>query len=149
MSREGREYPQRPLVGIGIAVLRREPFPTVLLIRRGRPPAEGQWSLPGGAQRLGETSEAAARRELAEETGITCGVLHLAGHMDSIHRDEEGRIRFHYTILDFCGLWEGGDAQAGGDADAVEWAAFGDLDRYGLTDGFLRILEESRRILAV
>ncbi len=148
MSRDGREYPARPLVGIGVALLRLAPQPSVLLIRRGRPPAQGRWSLPGGAQRLGETAEEAARRELAEETGLACGVLHLAGHMDSVHRDEAGRIRFHYTILDFCALWVGGEPVAGGDADDAAWSPFDDLGRFELTRGFLRILEASRRILA-
>ena len=124
----GREYPARPLVGIGIIVLRPG---AVLLIRRGRPPSEGAWSLPGGAQRLGETAEAAARRELQEETGLGTGALHLAAHADSIHPDADGRIRFHYTILDFCTAWTGGEAVAGGDAAAVAWAP---LDRLGAYD---------------
>jgi ADP-ribose pyrophosphatase YjhB (NUDIX family) len=67
-----RAYPTRPLVGIGVAVLRGD---AVLLARRGRPPAMGAWSLPGGAQKLGESVEAAARRELAEETGLRVGAL--------------------------------------------------------------------------
>ena len=80
----GREYPARPLVGIGIIVLRAD---AVLLVRRGRPPSEGKWSLPGGAQKLGETAEAAARRELFEETGLQVGALRLVAHADSIHPD--------------------------------------------------------------
>jgi ADP-ribose pyrophosphatase YjhB (NUDIX family) len=117
----GREYPAYPRVGIGIVVLRRDPL-AVLQILRGRPPAEGIWSFPGGGQELGETAEEAARRELLEETGLTVGALQLAGHVDSIHRDACGRVRFHYTILDFCALYAGGEPVAGGDATDVRWA---------------------------
>jgi ADP-ribose pyrophosphatase YjhB (NUDIX family) len=144
MSTAPREYPARPLVGIGIVVLRPN---AVLLIRRGRPPAEGAWSLPGGAQRLGETTEQAARRELAEETGLAVGPLYLAGHVDSIHHDANGDIRFHYTILDFCACWAGGEACAGGDATAVAWAALDRLDEYGLWDEARRIIRLSQERL--
>jgi ADP-ribose pyrophosphatase YjhB (NUDIX family) len=107
-----REYPPRPIVGIGIAVLRPG---AVLLARRGKPPNLGAWSLPGGAQELGETAEAAARRELAEETGLSVGELLLAANVDSIHADPDGRVRFHYTIIDFCARWDGGNPTPGGD----------------------------------
>ncbi len=136
---ESREYPTRPLVGIGAVVLRGD---AVLLVRRGRPPAQGSWSLPGGAQELGETAEAAARRELMEETGLAVGPLHLVAHVDSLHRDEGGRIRFHYTILDFAARWQGGEPRAGGDALA---AAFVPLDRLET----LGLWEEAQRVIAL
>ena len=139
-----REYPARPLVGIGVAVLRAD---AVLLIRRGRAPSAGAWSLPGGAQRLGETAEQAARRELAEETGLAVGTLALAGAVDSIHRDEDGRVRFHYTILDFCAAYAGGEPRAGGDALEVAWAPFDGLAAFALWDELARIIGESRTLL--
>jgi ADP-ribose pyrophosphatase YjhB (NUDIX family) len=136
-----REYPARPLVGIGVVVLRDD---SVLLVRRGRPPAEGSWSLPGGAQELGETAEAAARRELAEETGLAVGALRLAAHVDSIHRDSQGRVQFHYTILDFTARYAGGTARAGGDVTAVTWAAFDRFDDYDLWDEARRVIGLAR-----
>ncbi len=144
MAREPRTYPSRPLVGIGIAVIRGS---TVLLIRRARPPAAGQWSLPGGAQKLGETAEAAARRELREETGLTVGPLHLAGHVDSIHADPAGAIEFHYTILDFCAAYARGNAQAGGDAAEIAWAEIGALESYTAWPALRRIVDNSLRIV--
>ena len=135
-----REYPARPLVGIGIVVLREN---TVLLVRRTRPPSPGAWSLPGGAQRLGETAEQAARRELLEETGLSVGPLHLAGHVDSIHTDPDGRIQFHYTILDFCALYAGGQATPGGDAGAIHWAERDRLQHYDLWREGIQIIRES------
>ena len=140
-----REFPARPIVGIGIVVLHRD---TVLLIRRGRPPAEGAWSLPGGAQKLGETAEQAARRELAEETGLSVGALHLAGFVDSIHADPGGAIRFHYTILDFCCRYAGGEAQAGGDAMEIEWVERGRLGDYDVWSETRRIIAASEAVLA-
>jgi ADP-ribose pyrophosphatase YjhB (NUDIX family) len=131
-------------VGIGVAVLRPD---AVLLIRRGRAPSAGAWSLPGGAQRLGETAEQAARRELAEETGLSVGPLMLAGAVDSIHRDEAGRVRFHYTILDYCAAYAGGAPRAGGDAVEVVWAPFDGLDAFALRDELARIIGASRTLL--
>jgi ADP-ribose pyrophosphatase YjhB (NUDIX family) len=146
----GREYPARPLVGIGVVLLRPEdPGWRVLLIRRGREPARGSWSLPGGAQRLGETAEAAARRELAEETGLIAGPLLLAAHVDSIHPDPAGRVRFHYTILDFAGLWNGGTAEAGGDAEALTWARESDFDGLALWVEARRVIAASCRLLGL
>ncbi len=144
MSASSREYPARPLVGIGIVVLRPG---AVLLIRRARPPAQGAWSLPGGAQRVGETAEQAARRELAEETGLSTGALHLAAYADSIHPDADGRIRFHYTILDFCTAWTGAEAVAGGDASAVTWAPLDRLAGYDLWPEIPRVIRLSQAVL--
>ncbi len=93
----GRSYPARPIVGIGVVVLRAN---TVLLIRRGRPPAEGSWSLPGGAQELGETAEAAARRELAEETGLVAATLRPAGVTLGFYDGRPDRVHFFELLLD-------------------------------------------------
>lgn len=134
-----REYPQRPIVGIGVAVLRPG---AALLVRRGNPPNVGAWSLPGGAQELGETTEQAARRELKEETGLVVGPLHLAGVVDSVTTDTAGRVRFHYTIIDYAALYEGGEIRAGGDITDVVWADVSDFDRY-------KLWSEARRIIAI
>jgi 8-oxo-dGTP diphosphatase len=144
MSQTGREFPQRPIVGVGVLLLRKA---SVLLVRRGRAPLLGQWSFPGGAQKLGETAEAAARRELQEETSLLAGELKLAGYADAIEADANARIRYHYTILDFCGVYQTGIAHAGGDADAVAWADFKDLRKFHLTEAALTIIDASRRLL--
>ncbi|MGI4942951.1 MAG: NUDIX hydrolase [Janthinobacterium lividum] len=139
-----REYPARPLVGIGVVVLRPG---AVLLVRRGKQPAEGSWSLPGGAQELGETAEAAARRELAEETGLRVGPLRLVANVDSIHHDPAGRIRFHYTILDFAAFWTGGTPQAGSDVTDAVFAPFATLEAYGLWSEADRVIKLARAML--
>lgn len=139
-----REYPDAPRVGIGIVVLRGD---SVLLVRRGRPPALDRWSLPGGGQELGETAEATARRELREETGLSVGELRLAGHVDSLHRDTEGRIQFHYTILDFAARYTGGEASPGDDVSAVAWATEAEFDHYDLWEEARRIIAAAKNLL--
>jgi ADP-ribose pyrophosphatase YjhB (NUDIX family) len=141
-----REYPARPIVGIGVAVLRPG---EVLLVRRGQPPNLDAWSLPGGGQELGETAEAAARRELLEETGLRVGPLHLAAHVDSIHRDPDGRVRYHYTILDFAAGWDGGEAVPGGDVTAVAWAGFERFDDFALWSEARRVIGIGRGLLGL
>src|SRR5579875_2248270 len=124
-ARTGREYPTRPLVGIGVILLKPG---AVLLVRRAKPPSLGQWALPGGAQELGETAEAAARRELQEEAGLEAGPMVLAANVDSIHRDDAGRVQFHYTILDFAARWVGGEPVPGGDVSAARFVPFDALE---------------------
>jgi 8-oxo-dGTP diphosphatase len=139
-----REYPTRPFVGIGIVVIKGD---RVLLCRRGKPPSVGSWTLPGGAQDLGETCEEAARRELLEETGLTVGELHFCAHVDTIRHDDAGRVRFHYTILDFAGRWVDGVPVAGSDVSEVEWAPMRALDPYNLWSEAHRIIEIARRLV--
>jgi 8-oxo-dGTP diphosphatase len=124
-----RTYPTHPQIGIGVVLLR---GPEVLLIKRGRPPRVGAWSLPGGRQELGETAEACARRELLEETGLTAGPLVLVGHVDSIHRDAAQNIEYHYTILDFAARYTGGEAVPGDDVTDTAWATAEEFDAYDL-----------------
>lgn len=137
-------YPTRPHVGV-LAVVRRGE--RLLMVQRSKPPRPGVWGFPGGAQELGETAEAAARRELLEETGLTVGPLHLAAHVDSIHRDPEGRIRFHYTILDFAARWQGGDPAAAGDVTDATWAPLDGLEQYVLWSEAHRVIALARRLL--
>ena len=141
-----REYPARPIVGIGVVVLRPG---AVLLVRRGKPPNMGDWSLPGGAQELGETTEEAARRELMEETGVTVGPLTLATTVDTIRRDAAGRVQYHYTIIDFAARWLDGTAAAGSDVSEALWAPLDALDPYALWSEAHRVIAIARERLAL
>lgn len=140
-----REYPPRPIVGVGVAVLRGD---ALLLVRRGNPPNRGAWSIPGGGQELGETVEQAGRRELREETGLEVGELLFAAHVDSIHHDPEGRVQFHYTILDFAARWIGGEAQPGGDVTEIAWATPDQFDAFDLWSEARRVAAIARRLLS-
>ncbi len=129
------DYPNRPLVGVGVVAIKDG---RVLLIRRAKPPRAGRWSLPGGRQRLGETVRETARREPREETGVEAEVTALLDVVDSITRDDEGAIAYHYTLVDFLAEWRGGAPRAGGDATEALWADPADLGSYELWDETLR-----------
>ena len=140
-----REYPARPIVGIGIVVIKDD---TVLLVRRGKPPNVGAWTLPGGAQELGETAEEAARRELLEETGLEVETLHFAATVDNIRRDAAGRVRFHYTIIDFATRWVSGEPAAATDVTEAAWARLDALDQYNLWSEAHRVIAIAQRLVA-
>ena len=144
----GREYPAHPWVGIGVVLLKPGTPGSVLLVRRGKPPNEGAWSLPGGAQEVGETAEEAERLELREEAGLDAGPLVLAANVDSIHRDDAGHVRFHYTILDFAGPWAGGEPVAGGDVTDAVFAPLDALEPYALWTEAHRVIGIARRLVA-
>ena len=110
-----RQYPKRPVVGVGVVVCRDD---TVLLVRRANAPGKGNWSLPGGAQELGETVFEAARREVLEETSVIVDVLGLVDVVDSIRSDSAGRIEYHYTLVDVVAEWRSGEATPLDDAAA-------------------------------
>ena len=112
-----REYPEAPLVGVGAVVVDRG---RVLLVRRGREPLKGQWSLPGGMLELGEALTAGVVREIHEETGLRVEPVELIELLDRIHREGD-RIRYHYVIADYLCRVAGGELKAASDADAVRW----------------------------
>lgn len=142
-----RENPTRPWVGIGVLAFRGE---HVLLVRRGRPPRLGEWSLPGGAQRIGERAEEAARRELREEAGIEVGPLDLLAVVDAITPGQAGAgPRFHYTIIDYLAHWTDGTPRAGGDVTEVAWCHSADPAAYALWPEALRVIALARARLGL
>ncbi len=131
------DYPNRPLIGVGVVVLKEG---RVLLIRRAKAPRAGQWSLPGGRQRLGETVRETACREVREEAGLEVEVGRLLDVIDSLTRDPQGGLQYHYTLIDFAAHWRSGAAAAGGDAADVVWADPAHLSPYELWDETERII---------
>lgn len=131
------DYPNRPLIGVGVVVFKAD---KVLLVRRGKPPRAGKWSLPGGRQRLGEKVRETALREVQEECGLEVQVTGLLDVVDSLTRDESGELAYHYTLVDFAAEWRAGEARAGGDAAEVAWANPSALDRYELWDETVRLI---------
>src|SRR5437016_332452 len=119
-----REYPDRPIVGVGAVIVEKN---RVLLARRGNPPRAGQWSLPGGVVELGETLRAAAEREVLEETGLIVEAGEVIEVLDRIIPGKDGGTQYHYVLVDFLCSRQGGELKAGGDAAEVAWAAEKDL----------------------
>ena len=117
-AKEGRRYPERPIVGVLAVVLRGD---KVLVVRRANPPMSGRWGFPGGVLELGETVAQGAMRELEEETGVKAEAAGPLTVIDTIDRDAGGRVRFHYTLVAVIGHWLSGDGAPGDDADEVAW----------------------------
>jgi 8-oxo-dGTP diphosphatase len=116
-------------VGVGAIVFWGE---AVLLVRRGQEPARDSWSLPGGLVELGETLEAAIQRELAEETGICVTLLGIAAVAERIFPDPDGRIAYHYVLVDYLCDYMAGELTAGSDVTAARFVSLSDLDRFDL-----------------
>lgn len=123
---EPREYPSRPWVGVGVIVWRDG---QVLLARRGRPPRLGEWSLPGGAQQVGETVAEAAAREVLEETGVVIAPAELVSVEDAVTRDAAGAVQYHYTLVEIAADWRAGEAVAADDALEARWASPAEAER--------------------
>lgn len=124
-----REYPAHPVVGVGAVVVRDG---RALIVRRAHEPRKGEWSLPGGMLDLGESLADGAKREVREETGLDVEVGAIVETFDRVHRDADGRIRYHFVIVDFVCWSLEGDPVAGSDAEAVAWVTAEELDVYGV-----------------
>ena len=133
-----REYPDRPVVGIGAVVIRDG---KVLLIRRGVAPGRGLWAVPGGSLELGETLQQGAEREILEETGITIRAREPIYAFDFFERDPDGRIRFHFVIVDLAADYIRGDVKGADDALEARWLAPGDLDHLPVSKNTLKLLQ--------
>lgn len=120
-----REYPARPWVGVGVVIWRDG---KILLAKRGRPPRRGEWSIPGGAQTIGETVAETAVREAMEETGLIVRPAELISVEDAVTRDAAGRVLYHYTIVEIAADWIDGEAAAADDADDVRWVSPDEAD---------------------
>lgn len=113
-----REYPACPLVGIGALVVENG---RVALIRRGKAPLQGEWSIPGGMLELGETLRQGAEREALEETSLVVHATELLGVFDRVVPDNDGKIIYHYVLIDFLCQRISGELHAGADAAGAKW----------------------------
>ena len=138
-----REYPDYPRVGVGAVILHED---NVLLVRRGKSPSFGKWSLPGGLVELGETTREAIAREIVEECAIKIRIVDVAGVIDRIVKDDAGRVRYHYVLVDYLAYPDSMDVQAGSDAAEAQWFA---LDRVAELDTTPGLLDMIRRAEAL
>ena len=140
---DGREYPSHPRVGVGAVVL---DAGRVLLVRRGKAPSYGKWSLPGGMVELGETTREAVQREIEEECSLKIRVLDVCGVLDRVVRDAEGRIRYHWVLVDYVAFVESGTLCAASDADEACWVEVDEVARLDTTDGLLDMIRRAQAL---
>ncbi len=137
----GRQYPEAPQVAVGAIVVKDG---TVLLVRRGQPPSEGLWAIPGGRVELGETLQEAAEREIKEETGLSVHAGKPIHTFDVILRDDDGRVRFHYIIVDLAADYVRGEPQPGDDVEEAQWVTPRGLERLTVNRTTLEVLKKIR-----
>jgi 8-oxo-dGTP diphosphatase len=140
---DDRRHPERPIVAVGAVII---DAGRVLLVKRGREPLKGQWSLPGGAVEIGETLHAALVREVREETCLDIEIGPVVEVLDSIRTDAAGRAEYHYIIIDYaCRLRDGASpiAACGSDAAAVEWVDASELERYQVTSTAIAVIRKA------
>ena len=129
----------KPIPAVGVVCLRGE---EVLLIRRGTPPKQGEWSIPGGRIEPGEPARDAALRELKEETDVEAELIGLIDVVDAIFQNRAGEhITRHYVLVDFVARWRAGEPIAGDDAAEARFFHQSELDS-------LELWDETRRIIA-
>lgn len=130
-------YPDAPRAAVGAVVFKDG---RVLLVKRGKPPAEGSWAIPGGSVRLGESIQEAAEREIREETGVIIRAKEPIFVFDTIEPDDAGRIRFHYIVIDLIAEYISGDPVPGDDAADARWISASDMET-------LEVNEKTHRLL--
>jgi ADP-ribose pyrophosphatase YjhB (NUDIX family) len=139
-----RTYPDRPFLAASAAIVHDG---KVLIVRRGRPPAQGIYTLPGGVVEAGETLMEAAAREVLEETSLVIEPVALAGHREAIARDTDGRVRRHFVIMCFASRYISGTPVANEEISEVLWLEPAALERLSTTEGLAEIVASAVALL--
>ena len=137
-----RDYPDRPLVGVGAVIVHEG---RVVIVQRGTEPLKGQWSIPGGALEVGETLRECAEREAREETGLQVEAGEVLEVFDAIYREADGRIQYHYVLIDFACRLVAGELHAGADATQARWVTLGELDGFQVADTAKTVIGKALR----
>lgn len=127
-------------MGVGALIFKKE---SILLVKRGRQPLKGYWSLPGGVLETGEHLATAVAREVREETGLEVKPMAVVEIFERILRDKEGKPEYHYVLIDYLCKVTGGELQAGDDSSEVQWVKRADLAALKLTEGTLEVIERT------
>jgi mutator protein MutT len=128
------------MVGVGAVILDGD---RVLLVKRGHAPLKGEWSLPGGSVELGETLELALAREVLEETGLHVAIGPIVEVFDRIERAADGRVAYHFVIVDFACTATGGDLAHATDAEDARWVSIADLPVYRVTEKATTVIHKA------
>jgi ADP-ribose pyrophosphatase len=140
---ETKKYPESPRVGVGALVIHEG---KVLLVRRGVSPSKGLWAVPGGSLELGESLAVCAERETLEETGVVIRGEEPIYVFDYQERDQDGRVRYHYVIVDVYGRYVSGEPAGGDDAAEARWTAKEEISRLPMGEGTLNLLRHVKFI---
>ena len=140
MKSDSREYPSFPKVGVGGLVIDKD---KLLLIKRAYEPSSGLWSIPGGLLEVGEELEEAVAREIEEETGIKVEVKELLGVFNFVIRDEAGKVKYHYVLIDFLAKPVGGKLRPSRETLDVRWVSLKDIEKYSLTRTTRRLISRA------
>jgi 8-oxo-dGTP diphosphatase len=132
-----RLFPRAPITGVGAIVCKDG---KVLLVKRGKEPNRGKWTVPGGVVELGESLHEALKREVREECSIDIEVEKVLDTFDAITRDDDGRVRYHFIIIDFLAKYAGGEIEAGSDAEECRWVSPEELAGIDVTPSLLKVL---------
>lgn len=132
-----REYPDRPLAGVGAVIVHAG---RVVLVRRTAAPHKGEWSIPGGLVELGETLRHAAEREALEETGLEVRAGEVLEVFESLERDAAGKVLYHYVVVDFACELIRGELRRGGDANDARWAKAEELAGLGVSEAARKVI---------
>ncbi|HEX6467000.1 MAG TPA: NUDIX hydrolase [Terriglobales bacterium] len=135
-----RDYPERPIIGIGAVIVDGDRF---VLVQRARAPHQGEWSIPGGMLECGESLKQGVIREAREETSLEVEPLALVEVFERIVRDPAGGIQFHYVIMDYLCRLKGGALRAGEDAADARWLRQGELEQLEIADGTIGVLQKA------
>ena len=139
-----RLYPNQPIVGVGAVIICNG---KLLLEKRKNEPGKGKWSVPGGLVDLGESVEQTVIREVKEETGLEVEKPEHIGVVDNIIRDESGRVKYHFVIIDYFMRLKGGTLKAASDAEELKWVSLNDVEKYDLTKTFREFFQRNRQKL--
>ena len=146
-----REFPAHPFVGVGAIIVERDGAgkDRVVLVKRGHPPIQGQWSIPGGVLEVGELVRDAAAREAREETGLIVEPGELLGVYDRVLRHADGRVQYHYVLVDFLCRPVGGELCAASDAAEVRWFTREELPALKLAEDTFEVIHKGFEKLRV
>jgi 8-oxo-dGTP diphosphatase len=134
-----RRYPEGPIVAVGGIVVKDG---SVLLIRRGKEPSYGLWSVPGGAVDLGEGLRAATQREVREECDVEIDVTDVVEVLDRVVRDSDDKVQYHYVLIDYLARWVSGDPKPSSEILELRWVSPDDFPQYQMTRGTADVIHK-------
>lgn len=139
-----RLYPDQPVVGVGAVIIQ---VGKIALIKRGNEPSKGKWTIPGGLVELGESPEKAVIRETKEEVGLEVDNPNLVEVVSNVDLDDQGKVKYHYVIVDYLVHVKSGMAEASSDAMDLRWVPFDEVEEYDLTSSFRLFFRHNRERL--